>query len=162
MLALNARFGLRSIRGLRSVSADDFFTGLFSTAIEPGELLTEITVPKAGRRTGFAFQEISRRHGDFALVGVAASVTLDEAGNCSGARIALLSVGDRPMLAEQAAKALAGQTPSADAIRASANAAASADIDPSSDIHASAKYRRQLAGVLTRRALTVAFERAAH
>jgi carbon-monoxide dehydrogenase medium subunit len=93
------------------VSADDFFTGLFSTAIEPGELLTEITVPKAGRRTGFAFQEISRRHGDFALVGVAASVTLDEAGKCSGARIALLSVGDRPMLAEQAAKALADQTP---------------------------------------------------
>jgi CO/xanthine dehydrogenase FAD-binding subunit len=162
MLALNARFALRSAGGSRSVSADDFFTGLFSTAVEPGELLTEITIRRAGRRTGFAFQEISRRHGDFALVGVAASVTLDEAGYCSGARIALLSVGDRPVLAGQAAKALAGQTPSPDAIRAAANAAASTDIEPSSDIHASAKYRRALASVLTRRALTVAFERAAH
>lgn len=162
MLALNAEFGLRSAKGRRSVSADDFFTGLFSTAVEPGELLTEIAVPKAGRRAGFAFQEISRRHGDFALVGVAASVTLDEAGHCARARIALLSVGDRPMLAGQAAKALAGQTPSPDAIRAAAHEAASGDIDPSSDIHASAQYRRQLASVLTRRVLTTAFERAAH
>ncbi|HEV3216484.1 MAG TPA: xanthine dehydrogenase family protein subunit M [Vicinamibacterales bacterium] len=161
MLALNARFSLRSAGGSRSVSADDFFTGLFSTAVEPGELLTEITVPKAGSRTGFAFQEISRRRGDFALVGVAASVTLDEAGCCAGARIALLSVGDRPVLAGQAAKAMAGRTPSPDTIRAAASAAAGTDIDPPSDIHASAKYRRQLASVLTRRVLTVAFERAA-
>jgi carbon-monoxide dehydrogenase medium subunit len=160
MLALNARFGLQSARGSRSVSVDDFFTGLFSTAVEPGELLTDITVPKAGRRTGFAFQEISRRHGDFALVGVAASVALDEAGCCSDARIALLSVGDRPVLAGQAARTVAGQTPSPDAIRAAAEAA-STDIDPPSDIHASAKYRRQLASVLTRRALIVAFAHAA-
>jgi carbon-monoxide dehydrogenase medium subunit len=161
MLALNARFALQSAGGSRSVSADDFFTGLFSTAVGPGELLTEITMPRPARRAGFAFQEISRRHGDFALVGVAASVTLDEAGCCTSARIALLSVGDRPVLADQAAKALAGQMPSPDAIRAAANAAANTDIDPPSDIHASAKYRRALASVLTRRALTVAFERAA-
>ena len=103
---------------------------------------------------------MSRRHGDFALVGVAAAVRLDESGRCAEARIALVSVGDRPMLAEHAAKALAGQMPSAAAIQAAGDAAAARDIDPSSDIHASARYRRHLANVLTRRVLTRAFERA--
>jgi CO/xanthine dehydrogenase FAD-binding subunit len=162
MLVLDAQFGLRSSSGSRSVSAGDFFVGLFTTAVEPGELLAEITIPKAPKRTGFAFQEMSRRHGDFALVGVAASVTLDESGTCANARIALLSVGDRPMLAEQAARALKGQVPSAGAIRAAADAAANEDIDPSSDIHASARYRRQLANVLTRRVLDRAFARTSH
>ena len=160
MLALNAQFGLRNSTGSRSVGADDFFVGLFTTAVEPGELLTEIVIPKTPARTGYAFQEISRRHGDFALVGVAASVTLDAQGRCAAARIALLSVGDRPLLAQHAAGVLVGQMPSADAIKAAAVEAASKDIDPSSDIHASAKYRRHLAVVLTRRTLTVAFSRA--
>ena len=162
MLVLNAGFGLRSQTGSRIVPADEFFTGLFSTAIEPGELLTEIAIPNAARRSGFAFQEISRRHGDFALVGVAASVTLDQQGRCAGARIALLSVGDRPILAQHAANSLLGQEPSSETIRAAADAAATNDIDPSSDIHASARYRRQLANVLTRRVLTRAFDRAFH
>jgi carbon-monoxide dehydrogenase medium subunit len=160
MLVLDATFVLRNRAGSRAVSAGDFFTGLFSTAVGPGELLTEIRIPKTQTRRGFAFQEISRRHGDFALVGVAASASLDERGNCAGARIALLSVGDRPMLAERAAKALEGQPPTADAIKAAADAAATEDIDPSTDIHASAKYRRQLASVLTRRVLDRAFARA--
>jgi carbon-monoxide dehydrogenase medium subunit len=160
MLALNATFNLRSRTRSRSVQAGDFFGGLFSTAIEPGELLTEIEIPKATHRSGYAFQEVSRRHGDFALVGVASWVSLDDRGRCGDARIALLSVGDRPMLAEQAAAALSGQAPSAEAIRAAADAAAHKDIDPSSDLHASAKYRRHLASVLTRRVLGIAFTRA--
>lgn len=159
MLALNARFDLRSQNGSRSVQAADFFTGLFSTALESGELLTGIVIPRAQKKTGYAFQEISRRHGDFALVGVAAIVELDEQGRCANARIALLSVGDRPMLAETAAAILKEQMPSADAIRAAAEAAATEDIDPPSDIHASSKYRRQLASVLTRRVLEHAFSR---
>ena len=160
MLALDARFELRGSKGSRSVSAGDFFTGLFSTAVEPGELLTEVAVAKMPKRTGVAFQEVSRRHGDFALVGVAASVTLDDSGTCARARIALLSVGDRPMLAEQAARMLVGLAPSPEAMNAAAEAAATTDIDPSSDIHASARYRRQLARVLTRRVLEKAFLRA--
>jgi carbon-monoxide dehydrogenase medium subunit len=160
MMALNAQFTLRGVKSARSVAAGEFFTGLFSTAIEPGELLTDIDVPKASARRGYAFQEISRRHGDFALVGVAASVGLDEKGRCEGARIALLSVGDRPMLAERAAGVLERQMPSAESINAAADAAARTDIDPSSDIHASATYRRQLASVLTRRVLERAFARA--
>lgn len=160
MLALDAEFGLTSSSASRTVRADDFFVGLFATAAEPGELLTEIFIPAAQPRTGFAFQEISRRHGDFALAGVAARVALDAKGKCLSARIALLSVGDRPMLALHAADALLGQVPSATAIRAAADAASTSDIDPSSDIHASARYRRQLANVLTRRTLQLAFTRA--
>jgi carbon-monoxide dehydrogenase medium subunit len=160
MVALDAELEIRSAKGRRIVPAGEFFTGLFSTAIQPGELLTEIRVPVPAERSGTAFLEISRRHGDFALVGVAAVVRLDGQGLCAGARIALLSVGDRPMLAEQASAVLTGQRPSAELIRAAAAAAAAGDIDPSSDIHASARYRRQLASVLTRRVLSRAFERA--
>jgi carbon-monoxide dehydrogenase medium subunit len=160
MLSLNASFTVSSQAGNRQVSADEFFVSLFSTAVQSGELLTEVRIPAPPERSGFAFQEISRRHGDFALVGAAAAVKLDRDGKCEDARVALLSVGDRPMLAEQAARVLIGQRPSAESIRAAADAASTRDIDPSSDIHASARYRRQLANVLTRRVLERAFERA--
>src|SRR5688572_6690553 len=160
MLALKARLIVSSKSGPREVPADEFFVGLFSTAVQPGELLTEIRIPPRPKRSGFAFQEVSRRHGDFALVGAAVVVQVDEKGCCSEARIALLSVGDRPMLAGHAAEALTGRPPSIESIRAAAEAAATRDIDPPSDIHASARYRRQLANVLTRRVLERAFERA--
>lgn len=161
VVALNATLTITSKAGVRDVPASEFFAGLFTTAIQSGELLTQITVPPAAPRSGFAFEEISRRRGDFALVGVAAAVQLDSDERCSGARIALFSVGDRPMLAEQAAMELVGHRPLPEAIRAAAHAAASRDIDPPGDIHASARYRRQLANVLTRRALERAFQRAA-
>lgn len=161
VLALKATLVVTSASGAREVAADDFFVGLFSTAVQPGELLTEIRIPPPPPRSGFAFQEISRRRGDFALVGVAGAVQLDDRGRCSQARVALVSVGDRPMAAGQAANLLTGQAPTAESIRAAADAAASRDIDPSSDIHASARYRRQLASVLTRRVLERAFARAA-
>jgi CO/xanthine dehydrogenase FAD-binding subunit len=160
MLALNATFATRSQTGIRAIRASDFFVGLFSTALAPGELLTQISIPPAQKRSGFAFQEISRRHGDFALAGVAVAVHLDDQERCADARIALFSVGDRPLLAEHASRALEGQSPSAEIIRAAADAAATQDIDPPSDIHASARYRRHLANVLMRRALERAFERA--
>jgi CO/xanthine dehydrogenase FAD-binding subunit len=160
MVAQNATIVLTGRSGARAVPACDFFVGLFATAIGPGELLTEIRIPPAPARSGFAFLEISRRHGDFALAGVAAAVELDDAGRCFRARITLLSVGDRPVLAAEANRALIGQTPSAEVIRAAAEVTASRDIDPPADIHASARYRRQLANVLTRRALDRAFERA--
>ena len=180
MLALHATIKLQKRGSARTVPASEFFTGLFSTAIEPGELITEIVVPRAEHRdrTGYAFEEISRRHGDFALAGAAAVVTMDTAGVCNSARVALLSVADRPVIAEQVSRALVGQkmisvgqrtppgasgpTPGATGpaplIRDAAEAsAASADIDPASDIHASAHYRRRLAAVLIRRVLERAF-----
>ena len=160
MLALDARFRLRGPNGERVVTAGEFFTGLFGTALEPDEMLTEIELPAAAPRTGWAFDEISRRHGDYALAGIAATVQVDEAGRCSSARIALLSVGEGPVLAAEAAAALAGQAPDEGAIRAAAEAASQRDVDPPGDIHASPEYRRQLVKVLVQRVLPRAFERA--
>ena len=160
MLALDARFRAKSSSGERSIPAGEFFKGMLETALEPGELLVEIAVPPLPASTGTAFLEVARRHGDYAMVGVAGVVTLDPRGRCKQARISLLSVGDGPVLATEAGKVLAGQTPSADLLRAAGDAAAMNDIDPPSDIHATAAYRRRLAAVLTRRALGRAFERA--
>jgi len=160
MLALEARFRARSSTGERSIPAAEFFKGLLETALQPGELLVEIAVPPLLPRSGTAFLELARRHGDYALVGVAAVVTLDARGRCTAARITFLSVGDGPVLATEAGKTVAGQTPSEELLRAAADAAATRDVDPPSDIHASAAYRRQLVAVLTRRALERAFERA--
>ena len=158
LLALQATFLLQNRRRPRRVPAADFFTGLFSTALEPGELLTEVAIPRLGPRTACAFEEISRRHGDYALAGAAAVVALDERGRCSTARVALLGVADRPVVAEHASRVLMGQTPSTDAVRAAADAAATQDIDPPADIHATSVYRRHLASVMVRRALARAFK----
>lgn len=160
MLALDARFHLRGPGGMRIVSAGDFFTGLFGTALEAEEMLVEVEIPPAAPRTGWAFDEVSRRHGDYALAGIAATVQVDGAGRCTAARIALLSVADGPVLAAEAAAALVGNEPSDAAIRAAAQAAAQHDIDPPGDIHASPEYRRQLVDVLVRRVLPRAFARA--
>jgi len=160
MLALEARFRARGPQGERWIPAGEFFTGILETALGPDELLLEVAVPKSPARTGYAFAELARRRGDYALVGVAARVTLDRRGRCQAARITLFSVGDGPVLAAAAAATLDGQEPSPEAMRAAADAAAQRDIDPPSDIHASAAYRRRLAAVLTRRALARAVERA--
>ena len=157
MLALDAQFTLHGRNGTRTVPAADFFVGLFTTALVPGELLTEVRIPAAQARTGVAFQEISRRHGDFGLAGAAAVVSLDDQGRCRSARVALLSVADRPVLSERVRITLVGQSPTAEAIRAAAEASAEHDIDPTGDLHASSAYRRHLAAVLTRRVLTQAF-----
>ena len=160
MLALGASVRVRGPEGERSIGAGDFFAGFFATALEEGELLTEVVLPPAPRDGGQAFLEVSRRHGDYALVGVAASVVCDGAGRCNEARIALLSVGSRPLLAERASACLVGERPSSAAVVAAAHAAGDQDIDPQADMHASVAYRRHLTTVLVRRALTTAFERA--
>jgi carbon-monoxide dehydrogenase medium subunit len=160
MLALEARVRLRRESAERWMPAAEFFTGLFATALEPGELLTDIVIPPPPPRTGWAFAEIARRHGDYALAGVAAIVTLEPYGRCGRIRLAMLSVGDGPVVAARAAATLHGQAPTDDAIRAAAELAATEDIDPPSDIHASAAYRRQLVRVLVRRTLHRAIARA--
>ncbi|HEU4682633.1 MAG TPA: FAD binding domain-containing protein, partial [Gemmatimonadales bacterium] len=99
MVALDARFVLRSRTAGRTVPAQGFYTGILSTALTPDELLTEIQIPPRAARTGTAFMELARRHGDFALVGVAVEVGLNQGGDCTSARIVLLSVGDGPVLA---------------------------------------------------------------
>lgn len=158
MLALDARFLLQSQTRERWVPASEFFTGLFETALAPGELLTAIEIPARAAQSGHAFLEMARRHGDYALAGVAAELSLNNDGRTSRVRLALLSVGDGPLLSG-AAEQLVGVVPSVDAIAAVAEAVRAA-LDPPTDIHADASYRRQLAAVLTRRALALAVERA--
>jgi CO/xanthine dehydrogenase FAD-binding subunit len=159
MLALGATLILTSAAGERRLPAGEFFTGLFATALNSAELLTAIEISAPALRSGSAFLEQARRHGDYALVGVAATVTVGDSGECDLARVALFSVGEGPVLAGRVAVALAGLRPDPAVIRAAAEAVQE-DIDPPSDIHASAAYRRQLARVLAGRALERAFERA--
>lgn len=161
LLALGGRFraASRDRPDGRWIDASDFFLGLFTTALAPEELLVEIFVPALRPGTGVAFREISRRHGDYALVGAAAVVSLDEAGRCEDVRLALLSVGDGPLAPAAVPESLAGERPTGEAIAAAA-AAVAAEIDPPGDIHASADYRRHLAEVLTRRTIGLAAERA--
>lgn len=159
-VTLNGRFRLRSPKGDRWVPANEFFIGSFTSTLEPEELLVEINLPCLPERSGWSFMEVARRHNDFALIGVAAVVKLDSNGSCDHARIVFLSAGDRPMEAYQAADLLKGQKPTAEVIQAAATKAASADIDPGGDIHATAEFRRHLANVLSRRALHEAFKRA--
>jgi carbon-monoxide dehydrogenase medium subunit len=159
-VAMQARFRLGSQAEERWVSADDFFMGMFTTLLEPDEVLLEISFPFTSHRSGWALEEVARRPHDFALVGVAVGVTLNGSDRCKDARIVFLSVGDGPVVAHHAVQLLKDQEPTPDVLRAAAEKAAAADIDPSSDIHASAKYRRQLAKVLTRRALEKSFQRA--
>lgn len=159
MVALGARFRVRSLAGERWVPAADFFVGLFTTVLEPGELLVEVEVPPRPVGAGWGFEEAARRHGDYALAGVAAQVELAGDGRCSEARVVLFGVGEGPTSSPAARDALLG-VKATDAVVRAAAAAVERDIEPSSDIHASAAYRRHLAQVLTRRALSRAFARA--
>lgn len=104
--------------------------------------------------------ELARRSHDFALIGVAVVLTLDQDERCQQARMVFLSAGEGPVIAQQAAALLKNQLLSQEVMRAAAEIAAQIDIDPSSDIHASAEYRRHLAGILAFRALEKAYDRA--
>ena len=160
MLALDARLRLRRGTEERTLAAGDFFTGLFSTALQVDELLVDIEIPAPVARSGWAFEEVARRHGDFALVAVAARVVLDPTGAVSDARLAYVNAGPGPFRSSRAEDVLMGQTPDSELIRAAA-AAAFEDARPAADVHASVAYRRQLTRVLTERALAAAFARAA-
>jgi aerobic carbon-monoxide dehydrogenase medium subunit len=159
-LALEAQCVLRTRARSRTVPASEFFLGLYTTALEPDELLTEVVLPPLRPRSGWALDEVARRHGDYAIAGATAVVTLDEEGRCASARIALLSVHDRPVLALRAMAMLSGQDLAPELLRTAARVAARDDADPSSDIHGSAAYRRRLVDVIVTRVLERAVERA--
>jgi CO/xanthine dehydrogenase FAD-binding subunit len=159
--ALDGELVLQSARGRRVLKPEQFFLGYLTTAARPDELLVEARVPTTPPRTGAAFMELSRRHGDFAIVGVAAVVTVDEAGRCTGCAIALTGVSGTPVVAREAARVLVGVTPTADVFE-EVGRQVSGSVEPESGLHASSDYRTHLAGVLTRRALARAVERAAH
>jgi len=157
-LCLDARFTARGPSGERTIAAEDFFLTQLTTALAPTELLTEVWFPASPPGSGSAWIELARRHGDYALVGVAAVVTL--AGDrIGGARLALTGVGDRPVRTREAEVRLTGESLTPDVLGDAAEAVRRA-IDPGSDIHATAAYRRHVAGVLAARAIRLAAARA--
>lgn len=159
VLALDGRLSLRGSRGERTVAARDFFRGHLTTAAAPDEILTAVSLPGEVPGTGSCFLEVSRRHGDFALVAVAAVVTLDGTGGCTRARLVFGGVGATPFRAERAEARLLGASGTAGVFQEAARLAGE-DVRPEGDLHASADYRRQVAETLARRALPLAWDRA--
>ena len=160
MLALDARLNARNAAGERWVEAQDFFVGMFTTALEPDEILVEIELPFMPPRTGWSFLEVAPRAGDYAMMGLAALVTLDESGMCTKAKLVYLNAGDGPLEAREAARLLQGQIFDEELIDAAAAMASKQEITPFGNIHASVEYQRHLANVLTRKALKIALNRA--
>jgi carbon-monoxide dehydrogenase medium subunit len=159
VLALGGKLHARSAASERAIAAEDFFTGALATALAADEMLTEIELPVTPPGTGTAFLELSRRRGDFALIGIAAVVGLAADGACTHARLAYCGAGNTPVLARAAAQSLIGTRVAAADIAQAAALGARA-VDPHGNVHASKEYQRHLAGVLTRRALQAATERA--
>lgn len=160
MLALNARLKAKSTSGERWVEAHDFFAGMFTTALAPDEILVEIELPFMPPRTGWSFMEVAPRAGDYALMGVAVSVTLDESGKCKTAKLVYLNAGDGPMDATQAAASLAGETLNDALITSAAAHASEHEITPFGNVHTSPEFQRHLAKVLTQKAVKQAIQRA--
>jgi carbon-monoxide dehydrogenase medium subunit len=156
---LDAKLKVRSPAGHRTIAAADFHVGALTSVLEEADLLEEITLPYLPAGTGWGFEEVARRLGDFAIVAMGATVTVD-AGRVSQARIAVTGVGEAPQRIAAAEALLQGaREPDAQLLDAATQAVMSA-IEPGSDLHGSADYRRHVAGALTRRVLPAAFQRA--
>ena len=156
-IASGATLVLKSAEGERRVAAEDFFLGLYETAAQQNELLTEIRIPKAPTHQGWSFQETSTRKGDFALVGIAATLDCPN-GTCTDARIVAVGVGERAMRLDAAEAAITGAAMN-DTGLTSAAVAARDSVDPPSDFHADSEFRRDLVFSLTKRALSEAHGR---
>ena len=160
VLALDARLLVRRAGAPpRAVAAEDFFTGILETAVEPEELLAEVRLPPWPEGARWGFREFARRRGDFALAGVACRFEVDGAGGgCRSVRIGLIGVGDTAVRAQRAETVLEGEAPGPEVFAAAA-AAARGEVEPLDDVHASAGYRRHLVEVLVEDALTEAWSR---
>jgi carbon-monoxide dehydrogenase medium subunit len=157
-LALDAELVVRSRSGERVIPAAEWFEGFLSTSRRPDELLVEVRFPTAPPGTGVAFLEVARRHGDFAMVGLAASLTLS-GGVIADARLAFAGVSDSPVRAAAAERLLVGERPSASLFEDAAQRA-TADLDPPADLHGSSEYRKKVAATLVRRGLQAAVDNA--
>jgi len=155
---LDAKLTLASAAGKRIVPAREFFVDALTTDLRDGEILTEIEIPKLAPQSGWGFAEVSRRGGDFALAAAAAVLTL-RGGAVAEARIAVMGVGKTPMRMPEAEAMLAGQAVSPGLLEKAAEAVRAA-VEPETDLHASADYRRHLVGVLAQRTIGDAWRRA--
>lgn len=159
VVALNATMTVVGPGGERQIGAEDFFVDLLTSALEPGEVLTEVTIPAPRGRTGMSYQKFSHPASGYAVVGVAAVVTLDESGNCQDCRVAITGAGPKVTRATETENMLKGQAINADTIAQAAERAGDG-MDFLGDIFASSEYRGHLVTVFTRRALTKALENA--
>jgi aerobic carbon-monoxide dehydrogenase medium subunit len=159
MLAYRAQVVATGPGGARTVAIDDFFTGIFSTALAPGEILTEIRIPVPLPKSGGAYVKLERKVGDFATAAAAAQLTLGAGGEVASAGIGLTNAGPTPLRASDAEQFLTGQAPTDERIDEAARRAAAA-AQPSADRRGSVEYKREMARVLTARALRTALERA--
>jgi len=159
MVALRARLRTRSTSDERWIDASDFFVGSLTTDLAGDEMLVEIELPSLTPGTGSCFQEVARRRGDFAIVGVAAMITLADDNTCSAIRLTFCGVGETPVDASPQAAALVGHPVTEARIAMVAEEIADM-IEPAGSVHATADYQRHVAGVLTERALTTANQRA--
>jgi CO/xanthine dehydrogenase FAD-binding subunit len=160
LLALDGSVTVGNSTGKREIAARDFFHSYLTTALASDEMLLEASVPEQPARAGSSFVEFARRFGDFAIVGVAVVLVPDQ-GRITDASIALTGVGDKPWRERKLEESLIGKMASPELFSRTADEI-SANIRPNSDIHGSESYRRSLAGVLTRRALTDAWNKARH
>ena len=159
-MLLDAEITARGTGGVRTLASSDFFITYFTTALEEGEILTEVRFPAMSSNTGWAFKEFARRHGDFALAGVGVTLNLDASGHCENTRVVAFALGATPIRARALEDAINGETPSAELFATASKKITDGLEDPTSDVHASVEYRRDLAAVLGERALGEAVERA--
>jgi carbon-monoxide dehydrogenase medium subunit len=157
--ALDAEFVVRGPAGMRVIPAAQWFEGYLTTARRPDELLVEVRFPAAGPGTGVSFEEVARRHGDFAIVGLAVSLAL-AGGVISDARLAFAGVSDVPVRAAAAEDLLIGESPSTELFDEAARRATE-DLDPPADLHGSSDYRKTVAAAIVRRGLRAAAANAA-
>jgi CO/xanthine dehydrogenase FAD-binding subunit len=157
-LLLNAELRIVSAAGERTIAARDFFLGALTVDLAANEIITEVVLPKLPPRAGWGFEEVARRHGDFALAAVAATLTVSD-GAIKQSHIALTGVGSKALRAHKAEGLLTGHALDPELTHCVIDAVRAA-IEPETDLHASSDYRRHLAGVLTGRALAAAWRRA--
>jgi aerobic carbon-monoxide dehydrogenase medium subunit len=158
MLAYDATIVARGPGGTRTIPIDHFFVGLFENSLQPGEVLTEIRIPKPAPGSGGAYLKLERKVGDYAVAAVAVQLQL-AGGVVGGVRIGLTNVGPVPARAQNAEAALAGKAVTDDVVEAAGRAAA-AECDPSADLRGEVDYKRDMVRVLTKRAVRRAIERA--
>jgi 3-oxo-Delta1-steroid hydratase/dehydrogenase medium subunit len=158
-IALDVEMVVQGASGERIIAAEDFFVTYLTTALEPGEILTEVRIPRLQPGTGWAFDEVARRHGDFAIVGAVATLAL-EGGVIRDPRLVIFGAADRALRLRAAEEAVSGRPASDETFDGTAAPIAQAVEDPLSDVHASEEYRRHLAVVLGGKVLRVAASRA--
>ena len=159
LTCLNGEVLVQSIHGERVIKAEEFFTGYLSTALEPGEMLTEVRFPLIASKAGWAFLEFARRSGDYAMVGASAVVTPTADDHCLSAHIAYLGIAGAPIRGLDVESTIVGTTLDETALDAAAQAASMLVSDDMSDVHATVEFRRVLTGELTKRVLKTAWER---